>query len=542
MEDFHSPSSDRHAPKSTYIDVNPNASDYNPQVFVVADGHGGSDAAQFFTEKATREVRELVGGREWNFSRTADRRVLEQEIKELFQAWDSEYCIRALTAYKTWLDNGSPDEHRPKEDTGCTLCVNIIHRGWLINCNVGDSRTIVGVKSAKARGLTTPKQTDALLQQQQRVSCVEDIKSWRLAFQSADHNMMNPAKVYSIRTKGGVFLTPHTTVKTIHVTTPEQRGFQPYHELCDCRLYRPPDERIKALGVNHRRTLNLTGTMGDLLFKIEPAILSPIPDVTFVALEETLDYAIVIATDGVWDHMDARVDHTQSQQVLARVGRYIDRAEEQRTGDEEEDLDDVPDGIFCDSDEEVESEDNSGESDPEDVAAGMMVVEKEWNSISVVEEGGIQEIGAAPFEDMVRSPLPLDKDDAEGTSKKSDVQLSHAPSAGDNRNIDEIHDETATSRTPSLTSSRSASTTSSISAQSSPSTSPTTAGTATSETTLNARVLSRLQALRRHEHLKRASRSLVRREWDTSGLFVPSQIRYDDATVFTLYLRSTLVE
>jgi len=64
------------------------------------------------------------------------------------------------------------------------------------------------------------------------------------------------------------------------------------------------------------RTLNMGATMGDLLFKIEPAVLSNEPDVTFNKLNSNKDYLLVIATDGVWDYLKYDYSVTQMNNNL----------------------------------------------------------------------------------------------------------------------------------------------------------------------------------------------------------------------------------
>lgn len=158
----------------------------------------------------------------------------------------------------------------------------------------------------------------------------ENESEWVPVFSSVDHNMTHPGKVYSIHQSGGHFLNPNGTLKYVHVMTPESRCHLPYHELNGARIYRAPSTGVRAVGVSHKRTLNLTGTMGDLLFKIEPAVLNAVPDVRFVKLESSRDYAFIMATDGVWDHLSFQggQDTVQNDKVFSVLKAAVQSGEE----------------------------------------------------------------------------------------------------------------------------------------------------------------------------------------------------------------------
>ncbi|KAJ3311286.1 hypothetical protein HDU76_003160, partial [Blyttiomyces sp. JEL0837] len=314
------------------------------KIFVLADGHGGVSAAKFFVPRARRAMQELMDSRLWDFDSDDDQNLFEQQAIETFRVMDAEYCATQVAAYRKWLDTGARHEERPMDD-GCTLVVSVLYRGWFVNLNVGDSRSIVYSRPA---GLTSfvvrsrddvggarvsgeevrngnntnnnkPEDEDVVIS---RWDDQEDAAHhWVPIFASVDHNMTHPGKVYSIHRSGGHFLNPNGTLKAVHVESPDARNYRPYNELAGARIYRHPSDPVRAVGVSHKRTLNLTATMGDLLFKIEPAVLSPAPDVRFVRLEAGRDYSIVMATDGIWDHLvlqgDDRVQNDNVMKVVA---------------------------------------------------------------------------------------------------------------------------------------------------------------------------------------------------------------------------------
>jgi Protein phosphatase 2C len=143
-----------------------------------------------------------------------------------------------------------------------------------------------------------------------------------LVFASEDHNMTEKHKVWDIQQRGGKFLNPFTVTLLDVYTQPPSEREGAYIELSNARIFRPMSPQIAAVGCSHRRTLNLTATMGDLLFKIEPAVLTAKPDVSFVKI--TGECVLVMATDGVWDHLSAPSAAGQNAQILSLLRREFD--------------------------------------------------------------------------------------------------------------------------------------------------------------------------------------------------------------------------
>ncbi|KAJ3160613.1 hypothetical protein HDU86_000371 [Geranomyces michiganensis] len=276
------------------------------RLFVLADGHGGVEAPRFFVSGATLAVSSLLQARDWDFAELEHQDAFRKQVHTAFQILDASYSSKKVEEYRKWIDAGggvegataaAVGEKKPVDD-GCTLIVNILTKGWIVNINVGDSRTVVGLK--------------------------HDHVGWEPIFSSSDHNMTHPAKIHHIQRSGGQFIHPYGTLKCVSVPNTEEPPVLPYTQLAGMRIYRPPTPQIRAVGVSHRRTLNLSATMGDLLFKVEPAVLSCLPDVEFVRLDPTQDYVVVAATDGVWDHMRVQNTQLQNQIVVQRVGAFLD--------------------------------------------------------------------------------------------------------------------------------------------------------------------------------------------------------------------------
>jgi len=177
-----------------------------------------------------------------------------------------------------------------------------------INCNVGDSRTVLGKRENIKRSLFSHREN-----------------VWSQVFGSRDHAPELSDMAYHISQSGGIFLNQNGS-KRIHgtIVNPQKRGTKPYSDLVGTRIYRAVNEKISEIGISNMRTLNMGATMGDLLFKIEPAVLSNEPDVTFNKLNMNKDYLLVIATDGVWDYLKYDYSTTQmNNNLLEYLGRTM---------------------------------------------------------------------------------------------------------------------------------------------------------------------------------------------------------------------------
>lgn len=180
------------------------------------------------------------------------------------------------------------------------MVANIIHNGYLINCNTGDSRTLL-------------------------CSRTDPTAPWEVAFGSTDHDTMHHERVYGILEKGGHFVTSQG--RYIQVPHKSRRGEEPLPSLAclqGARVYRQSNSVIQDVGLSHRRTLNLTATMGDLLFKLDPPVMSPEPDVQFIPLDFSIEYLLIACTDGIWDHLQVNKSPVQNTTVLDQIIRVLD--------------------------------------------------------------------------------------------------------------------------------------------------------------------------------------------------------------------------
>lgn len=295
------------AAQAQVIEIHPE-SGLSIQVFVLADGHGGSEAPHFLVPRMRNAIVEVMCSKDWSFENEDEREAFEGLVINVFEVLDKEYCQNRIKLFKEWIDVYSKDPNKRPCDDGCTMVVNVLYRDWLVNCNVGDSRTILG--SQLCAGAAAGQAID---------------RPWEVDFTSVDHNISHPVKVYEIHENGGYFVYPGTSLQYFTgIVHPELRNWLPYRETTNLRLYRPLSETVQNVGLSNRRTLNLTATMGDLLFKLAPTILTPRPDVTFIRLSPNRNYSLVIASDGLWDHLSCQSGvHQQNALVMGYVANAL---------------------------------------------------------------------------------------------------------------------------------------------------------------------------------------------------------------------------
>ncbi|KAJ3339573.1 Exosome complex component RRP43 [Gonapodya sp. JEL0774] len=317
-------------------------------IYILADGHGGVQAPRYFVKRLSDTATSLISSKNWEFDMPEQRTEFAEQVRKLFGELDHDYCEAKKHEYRNWrselatptdnaaasgsvspsafttipnpvatpppqptqslsanASNAPPSRRKPVDD-GCTLVLNVLYNGYLVNCNVGDSRTVLG------RRPTTINSTEH----------ARFHSEWSVCFASVDHSPAHPEKALHIHRNGGLFINDNGTRRHVKI---DERRKKPYADLVGARILRPLDDNVKAVGVSHLRTLNLASTMGDLLYKIHPPILSSVPDVSFIRLTPGYDYVLAIGTDGVWDHLRMiNSPEGQNRAVVSFVGREWD--------------------------------------------------------------------------------------------------------------------------------------------------------------------------------------------------------------------------
>jgi serine/threonine protein phosphatase PrpC len=299
IEDFHWP----HRNENSFKRIHP-INGKTIKMYILADGHGGHEAPQIFLARACASCFKVMEDKDWNLSKSDHQEQLKKLLTDTYMALDEQFCAEKVKEYEEYNKNGK--QGRKPVDDGCTLIVNIVYDGHLINVNTGDSRTVMGSKREKSHFLH--KKT------------VE----FSPVFSSLDQSPDHPEKAYTVSHNGGIFLSSGGIPrKRPNIEPFEKRGMVTYPELIGTRIYRPSNKRIEELGINHLMTLNMGGSMGDLLFKIEPPVISCRPDVSIVKFDESVDNIILIATDGIWDHLNWQDPEKQNEKIMSYISKQI---------------------------------------------------------------------------------------------------------------------------------------------------------------------------------------------------------------------------
>jgi serine/threonine protein phosphatase PrpC len=298
-EDFHWPKRNNR----TFERVHP-INGKSIKMYILADGHGGHEAPQIFLARACAACFKVMEDKDWNLSKIEHQEELKNLLTDTYISLDRQFCEEKIQEYEEYNRNGRQGK-KPVDD-GCTLIVNIIYNGYLINVNTGDSRTVMGAKKERTHFLH--KKTF----------------EFTPVFSSLDQSPDHPEKAYNVTHNGGIFLSSGGIPrKRPNIEPFEKRGMVTYPELVGTRIYRPSNKKIEELGINHLMTLNMGGSMGDLLFKIEPAVISCRPDVSIVKIDNTVDNMLLIATDGIWDHLNWQEPEKQNEKIMSYISKQL---------------------------------------------------------------------------------------------------------------------------------------------------------------------------------------------------------------------------
>ena len=109
------------------------------RLFILADGHGGPGCSEYFVRKTPAAVEKVCIKYDVNtLGEEAVQKKLEKEIKDMIQVLDDDYLTLKR---KQIAQKSTPEEH--VDNDGCTLILNLFLGEWMININVGDSRTVL---------------------------------------------------------------------------------------------------------------------------------------------------------------------------------------------------------------------------------------------------------------------------------------------------------------------------------------------------------------------------------------------------------------
>ncbi|KAG0768667.1 hypothetical protein G6F33_002520 [Rhizopus arrhizus] len=461
------------------------------RLFVLADGHGGPGCSEFFVRKIPAAVEALCQKYDpVTLTNSQMQNSMKTEIKAMIQRLDEEY----LSKKREELERKKENEHI--DNDGCTLILNIFLDEWLINVNVGDSRTILISAPEPTSGKPDLVETGGLLGMD--VEYKMDV-----VFASQDHKPYLEHLAREILENGGEFIdSVQNRVIKVDVDKLKEDGNRHTKRLAlkNARI-RPKghntiqDQSINAVTVDHvedssqenslpadsvngwaaqstvRTTaiqppnsppsskshripsLNVARSCGDLDFKMDPQhkIISCEPDVIFIRIkdqpfgEHTLllngphkekrRHFLFMSTDGTFDYMYEETAERQNRAIAKVIGPMIEDGEKigKYLLEEEEMAQDETIGYI--KEEPVKEEIEKEKMSKGESNLQNTFAENKYESTTIKENHDLR--------DYTKKELEKDEKVKEGVHIETDDKNAAVESAKENRNVDssEIKDE-----------------------------------------------------------------------------------------------------
>ncbi|KAG2199821.1 hypothetical protein INT47_009434 [Mucor saturninus] len=348
------------------------------RLFILADGHGGPGCSEYFVRKTPAAVEKVCY--DYDPATLGDEKVqkkLENDIKIMIQTLDDEYLTmkREQIARKA-----TPEEH--VDNDGCTLILNIFLGEWLININVGDSRTVLisapepsgkapptSIENANTLGTDSDYKMDVVFASQDHKPYLEHlarhilenggefvdsvqnrvIKVEKLREDGNRHAKRVSLKNARIRPKdyqAGLDKTAALAAEAAETEVPGWAAQSAVRTTANTNTTSNPQPLVKnRIREDRIPSLNVARSCGDLDFKMDPLhkIISCEPDVTFIRISDQpyVDHTILLngphkekrrhflfmSTDGTFDYMYEETAERQNRAIAKVLGPMIEDGE-----------------------------------------------------------------------------------------------------------------------------------------------------------------------------------------------------------------------
>ncbi|KAI7873039.1 phosphatase 2C-like domain-containing protein [Spinellus fusiger] len=277
------------------------------RMFILADGHGGHGCAQFFVEKTPAAVQQVCT--HYTADQFDSQEVhlrFERDIKLMVDDLDEEYLA---------LKRRQLEDLQTVENDGCTLVINLFFGDWLVNVNVGDSRSIV-VASTQSKDCGM----DILFASQDHKPYLEHLAREILAnggeFVDAVQNRVIKVELETLKEDGNRY-TKRLALKHARIRPRDHPMLPKDHSMLPKSAHhkvRTREARIPSL--------NVARSCGDLDFKMKDGskIISCEPDVTFVKVCPNQGQFLWMSTDGTFDYMYEELADRQNKAIARRLG------------------------------------------------------------------------------------------------------------------------------------------------------------------------------------------------------------------------------
>ncbi|KAG0163574.1 hypothetical protein DFQ30_011344 [Apophysomyces sp. BC1015] len=417
------------------------------RIYILADGHGGSGCSEFFVRNTPPAVRKLCQNYDPAMLSAKDiQQRYEHDIKKMVEELDEEYLnikreqMRAQQDEDTQMEESSkanstsmsheagseassmnsPETQRVDND-GCTLIINIFYGEWLINVNVGDSRSVLISAPEPSESTEEDDETATTCSYQ---SGVDSDYRMDVVFASQDHKPYLEHLAREILENGGEFVdsvqnrvikveldrlredggrhNKRLALRNARIrpkgSQDDQLNSQVYVEPCTpYSTMRASAGQYKTRTRGRVPSLNVARSCGDLDFKMVPnrKIISCQPDVSFLRISDSVNdvnkgkttiassahksrrrHFLFMSTDGTFDYMYEETAERQNRAIARIIGPMIEDGE--KIGE-----------YLLQEEDEGEQHKSSGAND--DVAMDLDI-----SNTSVQEEGGNNIPGKLP--------------------------------------------------------------------------------------------------------------------------------------------------
>ncbi|KAI8994553.1 phosphatase 2C-like domain-containing protein [Pilobolus umbonatus] len=351
------------------------------RLFILADGHGGPGCSEYFVRKTPKAVQDLCAKyKSESLETVAVQKEFEREIKGLVQALDEEYLAMKRVELKRSNNQDEMDiEPEHVDNDGCTLILNIFFGDWLINVNVGDSRTVLisapepsaasqtSIENANTAGIDNDYKMDVVFASQDHKPYLEHLAKEILEnggeFVDSVQNRVIKVELDKLREDGNrhakrvalknARIRPKGYQAGLDMSTGDTTSLGGWATQSAVRTTANTDTTAntscsaKPLRIREDRipSLNVARSCGDLDFKMDPLrkIISCEPDVTFIRIsdqpyvdrtlllngphKEKRRHFLFMSTDGTFDYMYEETAERQNRAIAKAIGPMIEDGE-----------------------------------------------------------------------------------------------------------------------------------------------------------------------------------------------------------------------
>ncbi|KAF9421213.1 Protein phosphatase 1L [Podila epigama] len=273
------------------------------RLFCITDGHGGCACSNYVIATVPGAMQVILGRyKATDFALPSVQEIVKRQITDALRVIDKEYLEYKKRQYMLFKAKAIPSD--PGSD-GTTLIVNIFIDKWIINVNLGDSRSMISSRDFTGR--------------------------WNVDYFSEDHTPSLERLAHTIYANGGEFVTHDDKIIKFDPNLKSDKKHR--QSLKEARI-RVRDAALNEYGIPWRTrngqcaSVNLGACIGDILYKLDPVnpVLSCTPDVTFIDISEIQQGYMLMASDGLWDYVN-RGGKVQDQNALVSqfIGDKLDR-------------------------------------------------------------------------------------------------------------------------------------------------------------------------------------------------------------------------